>query len=39
VDWYSASAGHPEFFSSDGVHLTRAGGETYANLLAEQLDD
>jgi peptidoglycan/LPS O-acetylase OafA/YrhL len=39
VDWYSASAGHPEFFSSDGVHLTRAGGETYANLLVEQLDD
>jgi peptidoglycan/LPS O-acetylase OafA/YrhL len=35
VDWYSASAGHPEFFASDGVHLTRAGGETYANLIAD----
>ncbi|MEH7014136.1 acyltransferase family protein [Neobacillus niacini] len=37
VDWYSASAGHPEFFANDGVHLTRVGGETYANLLAEQI--
>jgi peptidoglycan/LPS O-acetylase OafA/YrhL len=34
VDWYSASAGHPEYFANDGVHLTRAGGETYANLIA-----
>jgi hypothetical protein len=39
VDWYSASEGHPEFFSNDGVHLTRAGGETYAKLLVEQLDE
>ena len=35
VDWYTASAGHPEFFASDGVHLTRAGGETYANLIVD----
>jgi peptidoglycan/LPS O-acetylase OafA/YrhL len=34
VDWYSASTGHPEYFANDGVHLTRAGGETYANLIA-----
>lgn len=34
VDWYSASTGHPEFFANDGVHLTRVGGETYANLIA-----
>ncbi|WP_045516616.1 acyltransferase family protein [Neobacillus niacini] len=39
VDWYSASAGHPEFFANDGVHLTRVGGETYANLLVEQMKD
>jgi len=39
VDWYSASAGHPEFFANDGVHLTKAGGETYAMLLVKQLDD
>ena len=37
VDWYTASAGHPEFFASDGVHLTRAGGETYANLIVDIL--
>lgn len=34
VDWYSASTGHPEYFANDGVHLTRVGGETYANLIA-----
>ncbi|MFB3167322.1 acyltransferase family protein [Neobacillus sp. 179-C4.2 HS] len=34
VDWYSTSAGHPEFFANDGVHLTRVGGETYANMIA-----
>jgi peptidoglycan/LPS O-acetylase OafA/YrhL len=39
VDWYSASAGHPEYFAQDGVHLTRAGGETYANLLVEQMEE
>jgi peptidoglycan/LPS O-acetylase OafA/YrhL len=38
IDWYRASAGHPEFFANDGVHLTRAGGETYANLLVEQIE-
>ena len=39
VDWYSASAGHAEFFANDGVHLSKAGGETYANLLVEKLED
>jgi peptidoglycan/LPS O-acetylase OafA/YrhL len=34
VDWYSTSVGHPEFFANDGVHLTRVGGETYANMIA-----
>lgn len=37
IDWYSVSAGHAEFFVNDGVHLTRAGGETYANLLVKHL--
>jgi peptidoglycan/LPS O-acetylase OafA/YrhL len=37
VDWYSTSSGHPEFFANDGVHLTRVGGETYANLIAAKL--
>ncbi|MEH7247962.1 acyltransferase family protein [Neobacillus niacini] len=38
VDWYGASAGHAEFFANDGVHLTKIGGETYANLLVEQIE-
>jgi hypothetical protein len=37
VDWYSASTAHPEFFANDGVHLTRVGGETYANLIAAKV--
>ncbi|MCM3691427.1 acyltransferase family protein [Neobacillus niacini] len=37
IDWYRASEGHPEYFAQDGVHLTRAGGETYANLLLEHI--
>jgi peptidoglycan/LPS O-acetylase OafA/YrhL len=37
IDWYSASEGHPEYFAQDGVHLTKAGGETFANLLMEHI--
>jgi len=35
ADWRTAAADHPEFFVSDGVHLTRAGIRAYAALLAE----
>jgi peptidoglycan/LPS O-acetylase OafA/YrhL len=38
IDWYSASAGHEEYFVKDGVHLSKAGGEFYSNLLVEQLE-
>jgi peptidoglycan/LPS O-acetylase OafA/YrhL len=34
VDWHAASANHPEYFVSDGVHLTQAGGQAYAEALA-----
>jgi peptidoglycan/LPS O-acetylase OafA/YrhL len=34
ADWYSMSAGHPEFFVTDGVHLTVAGADAYAMTLA-----
>jgi len=34
ADWHAVSAGHPEFFVSDGVHLTREGGAAYAALIA-----
>jgi peptidoglycan/LPS O-acetylase OafA/YrhL len=33
VDWYAASAGHPEYFW-DGIHLTPRGARAYANLIA-----
>lgn len=39
IDWYSASEGHPEYFANDGVHLTKKGGETYANLLVEHIKE
>ena len=34
VDWYAMSAGHPEWFVHDGVHLTQDGGQAYAEALA-----
>ena len=37
VDWYSASAYHPEFFVSDGVHLRIRGQRVYADLISERL--
>jgi hypothetical protein len=33
VDWYSASAGHPEYLW-DGIHLTPQGARAYAALIA-----
>jgi len=38
VDWYSASAYHPEFFVEDGVHLQTEGQRVYADLIAAQLN-
>ncbi|NGZ76292.1 acyltransferase family protein [Saccharibacillus alkalitolerans] len=37
VDWYSASAGHDEYFARDGVHLMPAGARAYTELLIEAL--
>ncbi len=37
ADWYQASAGHPEYFVSDGVHLTSAGIAAFAGLIAHAL--
>ena len=36
VDWYSASAGHPEYFW-DGIHLTPQGARAYAGLIASHV--
>jgi hypothetical protein len=34
VDWYSATAGHPELFWKDGYHPRPKGAELYADLIA-----
>lgn len=33
ADWNAASRGKPEYFVSDGVHLTKAGAKAYATLI------
>lgn len=35
ADWKSASEGHPEYFVSDGIHLTAAGARAYGKLIRE----
>jgi peptidoglycan/LPS O-acetylase OafA/YrhL len=37
VDWYRASAGRPQDFWPDGVHLDPAGARLYAELVAHAL--
>jgi hypothetical protein len=34
VDWFGFSEGHPDWFYSDGTHLTKVGAEEYAKLLS-----
>jgi peptidoglycan/LPS O-acetylase OafA/YrhL len=38
VDWYSASAGRPELFVADGVHLQPPGQRLYAAMIREQVE-
>lgn len=38
VDWYTASANHPEYFYPDGVHLDPVGAQRYADLIAQAVD-
>ncbi|MDI1289041.1 MAG: acetyltransferase, partial [bacterium] len=33
ADWHAAAEGHPEYFVSDGVHLTPKGAKAYAKLI------
>jgi hypothetical protein len=33
ADWYAASKDHPDYFVSDGIHLTAKGARAYANLI------
>lgn len=37
ADWEAASAGHPEYFHGDGIHLSAAGARPYADTLASAL--
>jgi hypothetical protein len=37
ADWYAVSAGHPEYFASDGVHVTDKGAQVYADLVGASL--
>jgi lysophospholipase L1-like esterase len=38
VDWYAASAGHPEYFW-DGIHLTPRGARAYADTIAAAYEE
>jgi lysophospholipase L1-like esterase len=37
VDWHGASAGRPELFVEDGIHLQPEGQRVYADLISAQL--
>ena len=38
VDWYAASASHPEYFW-DGIHLTPQGAQAYADTIAAAYEE
>jgi len=38
IDWNSAATNHPEYFGKDGVHLTGAGMDAYASLIARAIE-
>jgi peptidoglycan/LPS O-acetylase OafA/YrhL len=38
ADWYSASAGHPEYFSADGVHPNQDGARAYVRVVVSALE-
>ena len=37
IDWNTISNGHPEYFAVDGIHLTGAGREVYANAIYQNI--
>jgi len=39
ADWHAASAGHPEYFAGDGIHLTSAGALVWAHVVANALGE
>jgi lysophospholipase L1-like esterase len=38
IDWYSKSDNHRDWFLDDGVHLTEAGRQAYADLIHAAVD-
>jgi hypothetical protein len=38
LDWATLSAGHPDWFLGDGIHLTARGREAYGAALARTLE-
>ena len=38
VDWFGASANHPEWFYADGLHLRPAGAAAYAGLISAAIN-
>lgn len=39
IDWYAASAGHDDYLSEDGVTLTEAGAQAYAQMIKDAVGD
>lgn len=37
IDWYANSINHPEYFASDGIHLSGQGITAYSNLVLTAL--
>ena len=37
IDWLGASQGHDDWFGDDGIHLTWAGRDAYANLVVDTM--
>lgn len=37
IDWNSISSGHPEYFFSDGIHLTEVGKEVYTKSIYDNI--
>ncbi|MBV8194835.1 MAG: acetyltransferase [Candidatus Dormibacteraeota bacterium] len=38
VDWYTTSAGHPEWFDDDGVHPNPSGAQVMASMIARAVN-
>ena len=39
IDWHGTSAGHPEYFSTDGVHLTPLGKQVIVQEIVDVIDE